>query len=126
MRPFYIKYGLIFAGIIMSDINKILTESKVFGSLDGDSIQRLAGLFDQWETHIGDTLTTANDTAHTFFLLEKGRVLLAMDEGRAVVLESPGDFIGLELMSAKGVYKTTLSVLEKGRVHAIPRQDFLD
>lgn len=110
----------------MSNINEILKISTVFESLDEDSLARLAGLFDSWEIHPGDTLTNAGDTAHTFFLLEKGTLLLAMDEGKSIVMNQPGDFAGLELLSAKGIYKTTLSVLEKGRVMAIPRQEFLD
>ncbi len=110
----------------MNDIKEILNKSKVFGSLDEGSTAILEGLFDKWETHPGDTLTNADDTAHTFFLLGKGTALLAMDEGKSVVLDAPGDFIGMELLSAKGVYKTTLSILEEGHVFTASRQDFLD
>ncbi len=104
----------------------ILKQSNVFAQLDDASAGTLAALFDAWEIHPGDILATAGDTAHTFFLLEKGRLLLAMDEGKAAVLDTPGDFIGLELLSVKGVYQSTLSVLEKGCVHAVPRQKFLE
>jgi signal-transduction protein with cAMP-binding, CBS, and nucleotidyltransferase domain len=111
---------------MMSNIKEILNKSKVFDALDEDSIERLADLFDKWEIHPGDTLTNTNDTAHTFFLIGEGTVLLEMDEGKSVILDTPGDFIGLELLSAKGLYKTTLSVLEKGYVFVVPRQVFLD
>lgn len=121
-------YGKIdkFCGESMRDIKEILKKSKVFGLLDEDSVTRLAGLFDQWTIHPGDVLTNAGDTAHTFFLLGKGTVLLAMEGGKAIVLDAPGDFMGLELLSAKGIYKTSLSVLEEGSVFAISRQGFMD
>lgn len=110
----------------MSDIKEVLKKSKVFGSLDEDSAATLANLFDKWDIHPGEVLTNANDTAHTFFLLGKGTVLLAMEDGKAVVLDASGDFMGLELLSVKGKYKTSLSVLEEGCVFAVSRQDFLD
>nr|MDA3789191.1 hypothetical protein [Desulfobacula sp.] len=49
----------------------------------------------------------------------------AMDEGKSVVIDTAGDFIGFELLSAKGVYRTTLTVLEAGSVFAVPDQGFL-
>lgn len=113
-------------GESMRDIKEILKKSKVFGLLDADSVKRLAGMFDQWTIHPGDILTNSGDTAHTFFLLGKGTVLLAMDEGKAIVLDTPGDFMGLELLSAKGKYKTSLSVLEEGSVFALSRQGFME
>lgn len=109
----------------MSNIIEILTTSSVFSSLGEDEIQRLAPLFEKWEIHPGDILATVEDVAQFFFLLNNGTILLAMEEGKSVVLNTPGDFIGLELLSVKGAYKTTLTSLEKGSVFAVPRQDFL-
>lgn len=109
----------------MSDIKEILNKSSVFNSLGEDDIQRLEPFFEKREIHPGDIIAKADDAAQFFFLLNNGTVLLAMEEGRSVVLNTPGDFIGLELLSAKGVYKTTLTVLEKGSVFAVPRQAFL-
>jgi CRP-like cAMP-binding protein len=111
---------------MMSDIKEILNKAIIFNSLEEDDIQSLATLFEKREIRAGDIIATAEDIAQFFFLLDNGIVLLAMEEGRSVVLDTPGDFIGLELLSAKGVYKTTLTVLEKGSVFAIPRQEFLD
>ena len=109
----------------MSDIKEILNKSSIFSSLGEDDIQRLEPFFEKREIHPGDIIAKADDAAQFFFLLNNGTVLLAMEEGRSVVLNTPGDFIGLELLSAKGVYKTTLTVLEKGSVFAVPRQAFL-
>jgi len=109
----------------MSNIKEILNKSSIFSSLGEDDIQRLEPFFEKREIHPGDIIAKADDAAQFFFLLNNGTVLLAMEEGRSVVLNTPGDFIGLELLSAKGVYKTTLTVLEKGSVFAVPRQAFL-
>jgi CRP-like cAMP-binding protein len=86
----------------------------------------LKTLFDPRKIHPGDILATAGEAADYFFLLDTGTILLGMNDGRSVVLNSCGDFIGLELLSARGIYKTRLTVLEQGRVFAIPRQTFLD
>lgn len=110
----------------MSSIKEVLKKSPVFSSLEDGDIQKLEPLFEKREIHIEDILANAKDVASHFFLLSRGTILLAMDEGKSVVLNTPGDFIGMELLSARGVYKTTLTVLEKGSLFAIPRQDFLD
>jgi len=109
----------------MSAIKEVLGKSPVFSSLGQDDIQRLEPLFEKWEIDPEDVLATADDAAQFFFILSSGTVLLAMEEGKSAVLNMPGDFIGLELLSDKGMYKTTVTVLEKGSVFAIPRQDFL-
>lgn len=109
----------------MGDLKDILTTSSVFGVLEKTDIDRLEALFDRREIHPGDILAQAENRAECFFLLGKGAVLLAMDKGKGVVLNTPGDFIGMELLSVKGIYKTTLSVLEKGYVFAVSRKDFL-
>ena len=109
----------------MGNIKEILNKSSVFSSLGEDDIQRMETLFEKREIHPGDIIANAEDAAQFFFLLNNGTILLAMDEGKSVVLNTLGDFIGPELLSAKGVYKTTLTVLEAGSVFVIPRQDFL-
>ena len=109
----------------MSNIKEILKESSVFICLGEDERMSLAQLFEKREIQAGDILATAEDAAQYFFLLNNGTVLLAMDEGKSVVLNKAGDFIGFELLSAKGVYRTTLTVLESGSVFAVPTQDFL-
>jgi len=110
----------------MSDLKEILNESPVFNSLGKEDILRLEPLFEKWEILPGDILCNARDAAQFFFLLNKGTLLLAMEDGKSVVLKTAGDFVGLELLSARGVYKITISVLEKGSLFAVPRQAFLD
>jgi len=109
----------------MSNIKEILKKSSVFNSLGENDIQRLETFFEKREIHPGDIIANAKDAAQFFFLLNNGTILLAMDEGKSVVLNTLGDFIGLELLSAKGIYITTLTVLEAGSVYAVSSQDFL-
>lgn len=109
----------------MNNIKEVLNESSVFTSLGEEDIQRLGVLFEKRAITPGDILATAKDAAQYFFLLNNGTILLTMDEGKSVVLDTAGDFIGFELLSAKGVYRTTLTVLEAGSVFAVPNQDFL-
>lgn len=110
----------------MGTIKDILNRSSVFGSLEEPDIERLTALFEERTIQPGETLATKGETAHYFFVLNCGTLLLDMDDGRAVVLNTPGDFIGMELLSARGAYKTTLTVLEKGGVSVISRRAFLE
>ncbi len=110
----------------MSSIDTVLNTSPVFSSLGAQDIKNLAGHFDKRDTLAGDIITTAGDPAQFFYLLADGTVLLEMKEGKAVVLNRPGDFIAMELLSAKGIYQTSVHVLEKGAVLAIQREKFLD
>lgn len=113
-------------GHTMSDTEEMVKKSSVFKDLTQADIEQLISLFDKQEIHPGDILAAAGGMAQSFFLLGKGTVLLAMDEGKATVLNTPGDFIGMELVSVKGICKTTIHVVEKGTVFVIPRQAFLD
>lgn len=110
----------------MSNLKEILNVSPVFSSLEDTDIENLKPLFDKRAILPEEVLAKAKNKAEYFFLLGEGTLLLAMDEGKSVVLNSSGDFIGLELLSSSGVYKTTVSVLEKGTVFAVPRLKFLD
>ena len=110
----------------MSHIKELLNKSSLFNPLGQDDLQRIEPLFEKREIDPGDILAATGDAAQYFFILNNGTLLLDMDEGKSLVLNTAGDFIGLELLSIKGVYKTTLTVLEKGNVFVISRQDFLD
>ena len=109
----------------MRTIKEILNKSSVFSALGKEDIQQLEVLFEKWDIFPGDIPATAGDAAQFFFLLHDGTVLLALEDGKSIVLNVPGDFIGLELLSERGTYKTTLTVLEKGSLFVVPRQDFL-
>lgn len=109
----------------MGNIKDIFRQSSVFGSLEEADVIHLEQFFEKWEISPGDILATAKDRVQYFFLIGQGTLLLSMDEDRAVVLDTAGDFVGLELLSARGVCKTTVTVLEKGCVYAISSHDFL-
>ena len=109
----------------MSNFKDTIKGSAVFSSLEGQDVEKLLPLFEPRELHTGDVLTTEGDLAQHFFLLEKGTLLLAYEGGKAVVLDKCGDFAGMELLSAKGIYKATATVLEPGKAHAVSRESFL-
>ncbi len=109
----------------MGTISDVLKQSMVFNSLEEADLKKIMPFFEKWELHTGDVITTAGDVAQYSFLLESGTLLLAMDADRSVVLDTPGDFIAMELLSVKGIYKTSITVLENGSVFAISREAFL-
>jgi len=111
---------------LMASISDVLKKSTIFNSLEEIDFQRIIPLFEQRELHTGDILSTAGNRAQYFFILESGALLLAMEDGKSVVLETPGDFIAMELLSDRGRYKTTMTVLEDGMVFGIHRLAFLE
>ncbi|SMD06361.1 Cyclic nucleotide-binding domain-containing protein [Desulfocicer vacuolatum DSM 3385] len=110
----------------MSEKLEILKKSTVFSSLAPADFKVLESLMEKHTIQEGETLATAKERATRFFILSSGTLLIAMDEGNAVVVDRPGDFIGMELLSSKGKYINTVTALENGDVFAIKRDDFLD
>lgn len=51
---------------------------------------------------------------------------MAMEEGRAVVLNRPGEFAGLSMVCLNGTNTSTITVLEKGAVWVVPCRDILE
>lgn len=110
----------------MDDPAAYLSKSIIFNGLGARGIETLAPLFSRWAVMPGEILSRAGHKTQFFFLLEKGSLLVAMDEGRAVVLNRPGDFAGLSMVSLNGANTATITVLEKGAVWVVPCQDILD
>ena len=109
----------------MGSMAELFQSSVIFKNLGSDAAVRMTPLFQEWVLQPGDVLSTAGESAEFFFLLEKGTLLLAMTGGRAVVLDTPGDFAALELLSKKDVYQTTVTSLTGGAVFVIRREEFL-
>ena len=109
----------------MSQLDAVLEKSIVFGSLEPADLGRLEPLFQKWPINTGDILCTAGNKAQFFFLLETGCLLLAMEEGKAAVLDCPGDLAAMEMVSSKGVCITSITALESGTVWALSREEFL-
>ncbi|EPR72342.1 transcriptional regulator, Crp/Fnr family [Winogradskyella psychrotolerans RS-3] len=69
------------------------------------------------------------DTAHTLYFIQKGAIKTykTTESGKSLVtgLFGPGQFVGqLSLLSNKGTYKDTATVLEQAEVIKIPKADF--
>ena len=103
-----------------------LSESIIFKGLEAQDIDTLVPLFSRRPVVPGEILAQAGHSTQFFFLLEEGGLLVAMEEGRAVVLNRPGDFAGLSMVSLKGKNTATITALEKGVVWVVSCQDILD
>jgi CRP-like cAMP-binding protein len=110
----------------MSETLEILKKSTIFSSLALADFERLGSLMDKQDIQEGETLATKKERATRFFILSSGTLLIAMDDGKSAVMDRPGDFIGMELLSSKGEYINTVIALENGEVLAIKRDDFID
>ncbi len=103
-----------------------LSESIIFKGLDARDIDSLVPLFSRRTVVPGEILAQAGHGTQFFFLLEEGALLVAMEEGRAVVLNRPGDFAGLSMVSHNGTNTATITVLEKGAVWVVSCLKILD
>ncbi len=113
-------------GEFMSNLKEVLKRSPVFGCLDDNARDTMIPWFDQRTLCTADVLSSRGDPAQYFFLLEKGTLMLELDQGKAIVLDKCGDFAGMELMAAHGIYKATATALAPGRVYTVSRQHFYE
>lgn len=109
----------------MSGKLETLKKSVIFSALAPEELKRLTALMEIEDTQEGETLANKGEKAARFFILASGTLLIAMDDGKALVLDRPGDFIGMELLSSKDKYINTVIVLEPGEVFAIKQDDFI-
>jgi CRP-like cAMP-binding protein len=105
---------------------EILKKSNVFNSLELSDLRRLGSLMEPLDLQEGETLATMGEEATRFFILDTGSLLVAMDGGKALVLEQPGDFIAMQILSSNGKYLSTVTALEPGLVFAVNKTDFID
>lgn len=110
----------------MSQELEILKNSTVFNSLELSDLQRLGSLMEPLDVQEGETLATMGEEATRFFILASGTLLVAMDEGKALVMEQPGDFIAMQILSSNDEYLSTVTALEPGLVFALNKTDFID
>ena len=110
----------------MSEELEILKKGAIFSSLAPADLKRLGSLMERHDIQEGETLAAREETASRFFILVSGTLMIAMDKGKSIVMDRPGDFIGMELLSSKGKYINTVIALEKGEVFTIDRDQFLN
>jgi CRP-like cAMP-binding protein len=110
----------------MSEELKILEKGTIFSSLAPNDLKRIGSLMEKRDVQEGETLATSGEKATQVFILGSGTLLIAMAGGKTAVMETPGDFIGMELLSSKGEYINTVISLTRGEVLAIKRDDFID
>jgi CRP-like cAMP-binding protein len=120
------KFQMIILRRDMDSSAACLSESIIFKSLDAQDIDSLVPLFSRRTVMPGEILARAGHGTQFFFLLEEGALLVAMEEGRAVVLNRPGDFAGLSMVSLNSTNTATITVLEKGAVWVVSCLKILD
>ncbi len=109
----------------MESAINILKKSELFRNLEKKDLAELEKAMETRTVQEGETLTTQGDTATFFFVLHTGTILVALKDGKSAVMKKTGDFIGLELLSSKGIYTTTLTALTSCEIVVIPRDAFL-
>ena len=103
----------------------ILKKSGLFSGSQEKDLSELGKSMEPRTVQEGECLAGRGDTATFFFIIKSGTILVAWKRDKSAVLNSPGDFIGLELLSEKGVYVSTLTALTACEIFVIPRETFL-
>ena len=107
----------------MSKLKDVLESSAVFGSIDDADLEDLESRFEPRRFNTGEVLTSVGEEAEFYYLLGSGCLLVALEEGKALVMSSPGDFAGLDLISDRGNYRSEVIVLDTAEVFAVARED---
>ena len=105
--------------------SELLKTSEPFNALDENTLERLRDMSDKRRIQEGEILAAKGDSASLFFLLMEGSLLVALADDRALVMETPGDFIAMDILSVGGIYTSTLTALSNGSVLVFKRDDFL-
>lgn len=107
-----------------SDID-ILGQGAVFCDLETEDLEELLSQMECRPVQEGEHLTEKGSRAACYFILKSGMLLIAMKEGRSLIIDQPGEFIGFETLASDGVYENTVIALCRGEIWVIPREDFL-
>ncbi|SMC51508.1 Cyclic nucleotide-binding domain-containing protein [Desulfocicer vacuolatum DSM 3385] len=104
----------------------ILKKNELFTNVEETDLEAMGKSLETRSVQEGEVLATQGDTATFFFVLEAGTLLVALSDGKSAVLNKTGDFIGLELLSSKGIYISTVTALTPCEIVVIPRKSFLE
>ena len=105
---------------------EILKQSDIFTVIKNGELKKIYQIMEKRKVLEGEKLAMAGEKASFFFFLISGVLLLSMEKGKSVIIEKPGDFIGFQILSSKGVYRNSLISLAKGKVFAVNRKAFLE
>ncbi len=105
---------------------EMLKKSDLFATVDDADLERICGIIEQRDIHEGEKLAIAGEKARFFFFLISGTLMVDMENGKSVVMDEPGDFVGFEILSCRGIYKSSLTALTKGEIFAVNRRAFLE
>ncbi len=105
---------------------EILKKSDLFATIEDSDLERICGIIEQRDIHEGEKIAIAGEKARFFFFLISGTIIVDMKNGKSVIMDEPGDFVGFEILSCKGIYKCSLTALTKGKIFAVNRKSLLE
>jgi DNA-binding response OmpR family regulator len=105
-------------------INQFFNEVSLHEGMESLSADRVVVTFNK-----KDFVFMEGDAAHTLYFIQKGTIktFKTKESGKSLVtgLFGPGQFVGqLSLLTNKGTYRDTATVLEQAEIFKIPKADF--
>lgn len=110
----------------METKNDILKQCALFKSCSDSDLTTISRMATSHDIQEGEHLAVKGEKSTSFFILVSGMLLLELEGGKSIVLENPGDFAGLDILSKKGIYCASLTSLSNGEILSVKRNDFLD
>ena len=105
---------------------QILKKSDLFATVEDADLERICDIIEQRDIHEGEKIAIAGEKARFFFFLISGTIMVDMENGKSIIMNEPGDFVGFEILSCKGIYKSSLTALTKGEIFAVNRKSLLE
>ncbi len=109
----------------METNNDVLKQCILFKNSSDSDLTTMSRMMTSDNIQEGECLAVKGDKSTSFFILVSGMLLLELEGGKSIVLEKPGDFAGLDILSQKGIYCANLTSLTNGEIISIKHNDFL-
>ncbi len=110
----------------MSQNMELLNRVDIFQSLDDNIKIKFLDIMEKVSVHAGEDVAVKGGQGFYFFILVWGTAILSFDDGKAVVFNESGDFIGFEMLLAQGKYKATLTSLTDSDILFVDYSKFLE
>lgn len=110
----------------MGQMTGLLDKADIFKSCDPTIKEKLEKIAEKRVMCEGEDLAIEGREALFFFLLISGRIMVSTKEGKAVVLQNPGDFAGFELFSTQEKYISSVKSIKEGEAFFINRHKFIE
>lgn len=101
-----------------------LSVMTLFSDLNSGELEKIASMMNSVQLLEGEVFFEACTPCDNFFIVLSGNHMVSFSDGRAVTLNAPGDFIGLDAVEKDGLYRCSATALTRGEVFSLKTELF--